>query len=152
MICTHPIGSCDTQILYTSIVNILQLHRSQMKLPYYLSTFQPRIRRWFAPGFTNHKTGCTRFAIAGDNVYPLVAHSRWFSSDTPTSSTTNTGRHDIADILLKVALNTINQIKSINHLRQHESSLSFIQISNFELKVLIFTADVVLIKHQVVKT
>jgi hypothetical protein len=28
------------------------------------------------------------------------------------SSTTKTGRHDIAEILLKVALNTINQIKS----------------------------------------
>jgi hypothetical protein len=32
---------------------------------------------------------------------------------TPASSTTKTGRHDIAEILLKVALNTINQIKSI---------------------------------------
>jgi hypothetical protein len=29
------------------------------------------------------------------------------------SSTTKTGRHDIAEILLKVALSTINQIKSI---------------------------------------
>jgi hypothetical protein len=33
---------------------------------------------------------------------------------TPSSSTTKTGRHDIAEILLKVALNTKNQIKS-NH-------------------------------------
>jgi hypothetical protein len=31
---------------------------------------------------------------------------------TPASSTTKTGRHDIAEILLKLALNTINQ--SIN--------------------------------------
>jgi hypothetical protein len=31
---------------------------------------------------------------------------------TLASSTTKTGRHDIAEILLKVALNTINQIKS----------------------------------------
>jgi hypothetical protein len=31
---------------------------------------------------------------------------------TPAFSTTKTGRHDIAEILLKVALNTINQIKS----------------------------------------
>ena len=30
----------------------------------------------------------------------------------PASSTTKTGRHDIAEILLKVALNTRNQIKS----------------------------------------
>jgi hypothetical protein len=34
---------------------------------------------------------------------------------TPVSSTTKTGRHDIADILLKVALNTIKSInQSIN--------------------------------------
>jgi hypothetical protein len=30
---------------------------------------------------------------------------------SPASSTTKTGCHDIAEILLKVALNTINQIK-----------------------------------------
>jgi hypothetical protein len=29
---------------------------------------------------------------------------------SPASSTTKTGRHDIAEILLKVALNTKNQI------------------------------------------
>jgi len=34
----------------------------------------------------------------------LLAHGRWFSPGTPASSTTNTGRHDIAEILLKVAL------------------------------------------------
>jgi hypothetical protein len=43
----------------------------------------------------------------------LLAHGRWFSSGTLASSTTKTGRHDIAEILLKVALNTKNQ--SINH-------------------------------------
>jgi hypothetical protein len=32
---------------------------------------------------------------------------------TPASSTTKTGRHKIAEILLKVALNTKNQSKSI---------------------------------------
>jgi hypothetical protein len=36
----------------------------------------------------------------------LLAHSRWFSPGTPASSTTKTGHHDIAEILLKVALNT----------------------------------------------
>jgi hypothetical protein len=36
----------------------------------------------------------------------------WLSPGTPASSTTKTGRHDIAEILLKVALNTKNQIKS----------------------------------------
>jgi hypothetical protein len=33
-----------------------------------------------------------------------LAHGRWFSPGTPASSTTKTGRHDIAEILLKVAL------------------------------------------------
>jgi hypothetical protein len=41
----------------------------------------------------------------------LLAHGRWFS---PASSTTKTGRHDIAEILLKMALNTINQINEKN--------------------------------------
>jgi hypothetical protein len=36
----------------------------------------------------------------------LLAHGRWFSPGTPASSTTKTGRHDIAEILLKVALST----------------------------------------------
>ena len=35
------------------------------------------------------------------------------SPGTPASTTTKTSRHDIAEILLKVALNTKNQIKSI---------------------------------------
>jgi hypothetical protein len=44
----------------------------------------------------------------------LLAHGRWFSPCTPASSTTKTGHHDIAEILLKVALNTKNQIKIKN--------------------------------------
>jgi hypothetical protein len=57
--------------------------------------------------------GCTRLATASDKVYQLLAHGRWFSLCTPAFSTTKTGRHDIAEILLKVALNIINQIKSL---------------------------------------
>jgi hypothetical protein len=52
---------------------------------------------------------CTRLATASDKVYQLLAHSRWFSPGTPAYSTTRTGRHDIVEILLKVALNTINK-------------------------------------------
>jgi hypothetical protein len=33
---------------------------------------------------------------------------------SPASSTTKTGRHDLAEILLKVALNTINPINQSN--------------------------------------
>ena len=53
---------------------------------------------------------CTRLAAASDKVYQLLADGWWFSPDTPVSSTTKTGRHDIAEILLKVALNRKNQI------------------------------------------
>ena len=58
--------------------------------------------------------GCTRLSAASDKVYQLLAHGRWFSPGIPASSSTKTGRHDISEILLKVALSTINQIKSIN--------------------------------------
>jgi len=58
----------------------------------------------FAPGFVNYKKGCTRLTAASDKVYQLLAHGRWFSPGTTVSSTTKTGRHDIAEILLKVAL------------------------------------------------
>jgi hypothetical protein len=34
----------------------------------------------------------------------LLAHGRWFSPGTPSSSTTKTDRHDRAEILLKVVL------------------------------------------------
>jgi hypothetical protein len=64
------------------------------------------IRRGFAPGFVNYKIEFTR--LASDTVYQLFAHGRWFSPGTPASSTTKTGRHDIAEILLKVGINTIN--------------------------------------------
>jgi hypothetical protein len=37
------------------------------------------------------------------NFSSLLAHGRWFSPGIPASSTTKTGRHDIAEILLKVA-------------------------------------------------
>jgi hypothetical protein len=41
----------------------------------------------------------------------LLAHGRWFSPASSSGSTTKTGRHDIAEILLKVAL---KHKKSIN--------------------------------------
>jgi hypothetical protein len=55
--------------------------------------------------------GCTRLAAASDKVDQLLAHGRWFSLGTPASSTTNTGRYDRAEILLKAALNTKIQIQ-----------------------------------------
>jgi hypothetical protein len=43
-----------------------------------------------------------------DKVCQWLATGWWFSPDTPVSSTNKTDCHDITEILLKVALNTIN--------------------------------------------
>ena len=71
---------------------------------------------WVRARLCKLQKGCTRLAAASDTVYQLLAHGRWFSLGIPASSTTKTDRHDIhvTEILLKVALNTINQIKSNN--------------------------------------
>ena len=42
-----------------------------------------------------------------DKVCQWRVAGRWFSPGTPVSSTNNTDRHDITEIFLKVALNTI---------------------------------------------
>jgi hypothetical protein len=44
-----------------------------------------------------------------DKVCQWLATGRWFSPGPPVSSTNKTDRHDITEILLKVALNTIKQ-------------------------------------------
>jgi hypothetical protein len=49
------------------------------------------------PSFVNYKKGCIRLAAASDKVYQLLAQGRWFSPGTTASSTTKTGRHDIAE-------------------------------------------------------
>ena len=66
---------------------------------------------WVRARLCKLQKGCTRLAAASDKGYQLLTHGRWFSPGTPVSSTTKTGRHDIAEILLKMALSTKNQIK-----------------------------------------
>jgi hypothetical protein len=66
------------------------------------------MRCGFAPSFVNYKQGYIRLAAASNTVYHLLAQGRGFSPGTSASSTIKTGRHDIAEILLKVALNTKN--------------------------------------------
>jgi hypothetical protein len=75
----------------------------------------------FAPGFVKYKKGCTQLTATNDKVYQLLAHSLWFSLGTPASYIIKTGRHDIVEILLKVALNTINQI---NHKIYQQSAFN----------------------------
>ena len=87
------------------------------------------------PEYVNYKKGCTRLAAASDKVYQLLVHGRWFSPGTPASSTTKTGRHDIAEILLKVVLKhqKSNQILYINNIgqkvaRQNVTTDIFLQV------------------------
>jgi hypothetical protein len=69
---------------------------------------------WVRAQLCKLQKGCTRLTAASDKVYQLLAQGRWFSPGTQASSTTKTGHHDIAEILLKVALihQKSNQIKS----------------------------------------
>jgi hypothetical protein len=79
-----------------------------------LKTYKPITNTaWVRTWLCKLQKGCTRLTAASDKVYQLLAYGRWFS---PASSTTKNGRHDIAEILLKVALNTKNQIKSNQYL------------------------------------
>jgi hypothetical protein len=66
----------------------------------------------------------------------LLAHGRWFSPDTPASSTTKTGRHDIAEILLKETLNTKyqHQIKTfVNVASEYKRTHAVLVIGLHEL-------------------
>jgi hypothetical protein len=108
------------------------------------------IRVGFAPSFVIYKKGCTRLAAASDKVYQLLAQGRWFSLGTPASSTTKTGRHDRAEILLKVALSTKNSnSNSFKHIfvildhatrvskRIHDNVVSFLRDNWFVLWLLV---------------
>ena len=81
------------------------------------------IWRGFTPGFVNYKKGCTQLAAASDKVYQLLAHGWWFSPGTPASSTTKTGRHDIAEILLKMALKHQNSNSNQNQYKCNTKTL-----------------------------
>ena len=69
---------------------------------------------------------------ASDKAYQFLTHGRWFSPGTSAYSTPRTGRHDIAEILLKVALKHQKSIKSNRH--KVTSSL-FVMLRHFYLRV-----------------
>jgi hypothetical protein len=83
----------------------------------YLTTHTKSITNttWVRARLCKLQKGCTRLAAACDKVYtsclPMIGGSLRV---LPSSSTTKTGRHNIAEIFLKLALNTINQIKCIH--------------------------------------
>ena len=60
----------------------------------------------------NNKKGALDSQPQVIKLYQLLSQGRWFSPGTPASSTTKNGHHDIAEILLNVALNTKIQIQN----------------------------------------
>ena len=52
---------------------------------------------WVHAQLCKLQKGCTLLTAASDKAYQLLAQGRWFSPGTPASSTTKTGRHDIAE-------------------------------------------------------
>ena len=67
-----------------------------------------------------------------DQVCQWLATGRWFSPGTPVSSTNNTDRNDITEIVLKVAFNTIPHHVTFIHLNK-----IYIEImKKFNLKIL----------------
>jgi hypothetical protein len=62
---------------------------------------------WVRARLCKLQKGCIRLTSANDKVYQLLAHGRWFSPCTSASSTTKTGRHDIAEILLNRYFNVV---------------------------------------------
>ena len=57
-----------------------------------------------------------------DEVCQWLATGRWFSPGTPVSSTNKTDRHDITEILLKVALKTKSLLPWYRHFYVREQT------------------------------
>ena len=53
--------------------------------------------------------------IKFDKVCRWLTAGQWFSLGTPVSATNKTDRHDITEILLKVAFNTITQTPNLEN-------------------------------------
>jgi hypothetical protein len=68
---------------------------------------------WVRARLCKLQKGWTRLAAACDKAYQLLAHDRCFFSGTAASSTTKTSRHDIAEILLKLALKYMHTSKDV---------------------------------------
>ena len=72
-----------------------------------------------------------------DKVCQWLATGRWFSPGTPVSSTNKTDRHDITEILLKVALNTTTLTPSYILLYRYTSKnvLCYLLISRYNIVI-----------------
>jgi hypothetical protein len=69
-----------------------------------------------------------------DKVCQWLDACQWFSPDPPVSSTNKTDRHDITEILLKVALNTIKPTNQLNKMKSKKyHTVEIIPKSNIKI-------------------
>jgi len=77
-----------------------------------------------------------------DKICQWLATGLWFSLSSSVSSTNKTDRHDITEILLKVALNTIKQTNEywdfITSNCHQNGLLQFVNINLEQIKTLVF--------------
>jgi hypothetical protein len=110
------ITPCYLQILLTHYSGwfLLNAEWVMFLISYFYSDFDNANTAWVRVRLCKLQKRCTRLAGACDQAYQLLAHVRWFSPDTPASSTTKTGRHDIGEVLLKVPLKHKTISKKMN--------------------------------------
>ena len=91
---------------------------------------------------------CTHTTLC-DKVCQWLAAGLWFSPGTPVSSTNKTDRHNITEILLKVALNTINQTKPciLGTVRFFSKEILYAYYKTKSMKALLFSAKIIIILY-----
>ena len=106
------------QSIYFCWVDIIT-YRPHTKAKLYNITKKHMFTKWYC--VFDIIFSCQVYSIQTlcDKVYQWLAAGRWFSPGTPVSSSNKTDRHDIAEILLKVALNTINLAQTIDIIYNH---------------------------------
>jgi hypothetical protein len=88
-----------------------------------------------------------------DKVCQWIATDRRFSLGTPVSSANKTARHDITEILLKVALTTINQTRFKNYSWEYQPCyLSQIILVLYLLGWLLFNAKLTFFSYIMART
>jgi len=106
-----------------------------VQLTYYQITFWGLCIQCLAPwccDFESRLGWCVQHYVI---KFSVTYDRSVFSTGLPVSSTNKTDRHDITEVLLKVALNTIKQKPNQITLRQVSFSLIYINMSSFDLHV-----------------
>jgi hypothetical protein len=84
-----------------------------------------------------------------DKVFRGLATDRWFSPGLPVSSTNKTDRHEINEILLKVALSTIKQTVSVH---DYGFTISMVSCSRHLYSRFVFFLSINIVSHRVLLT